>query len=150
MDFMPPVAFLFKVELEVQGKTIAETSFSDVSGMSVSLETEEYREYGETRTSYRIPTGVKYTNVVLKRGVAPAGSGFVEWCRSAMMEDGVTYIETGTLYVSLLDMSGTIVCRWKMTGAYPVKWDIGEFGGKKNDIAMETVEITYSALNRVA
>jgi phage tail-like protein len=148
VPFELPVAFYFNVKLVIDGAEISDTSFSEVSGMSSSLQTEEYKENGNNRYTYYIPTGVKYTNLVLKRGIAPLNSGFTQWCMQNMMQEGIEFITTGTLYVSLLNAEGSSACQWVLSNAYPIKWTIDQFNSTKNSIAFETIEIIYSYLSR--
>lgn len=48
----PPVAFYFNVTFE----GLIETSFQEVSGLQLEMETETIKEGGENSFSYQVPT----------------------------------------------------------------------------------------------
>ena len=78
-----PVVFHFKVE--VAGFDGDDNKFQEVSGLNAEVTTEEIREGGENNFSYRLPTGTKYGNLVLKRGYFNS-SGLGDWCREAIQD----------------------------------------------------------------
>ena len=66
--YYPPAGFYFKVEIVgVAGMNEdTEQRFQEVSGLSVEIETEELKEGGENRFSYKLPKRAKYPNLVLR------------------------------------------------------------------------------------
>ena len=62
-----PVAELrFKVQLQPD---LNIGRFSECTGISVEIETKEYMEGGANDFVHKLPTRVKYPNIVLKRGI---------------------------------------------------------------------------------
>ncbi|AWL07871.1 phage tail protein [Massilia oculi] len=126
-----------------------ETSFQEVSGIGGEMQVEEVIEGGETRFVHRLPTGVKYKPLVLKRGVAPAGSALAKWCR-ATLEGGLgRQILTVPLTVYLLDEEGNPLRAWLFADAYPTQWEIGNFDAMNNAVAIETITLSYTYSTRL-
>ena len=69
----PPPAFHFKVEVAGIGAG-NDVRFSDVSGLSMELATEELAEAGENRFIQKYPVRAKYPELVLKRGLLATDS----------------------------------------------------------------------------
>jgi len=142
-SYYPPVGFHFKVEFTGISAKKNDHQFQSVSGLSVDLETEEIAEGGENRFKHKIPVRTKYPNLVLKRGML-LDSGVITWCRKAM-ED--FEIEPINLTVSLLDEKHEALQTWKVTHAYPVKWNVGDLNAEENKIVIETLELSYNYFN---
>jgi phage tail-like protein len=145
--FYPPSAFYFKVEID--GEQSIDTSFSEVSGIKSEMEMDTpYREGGENGFVYQLPKGIKHGNLVLKRGVGPKDSPLVKWC-IAVFEGGlgepITPCQVG---VKLLDEEGQPLRHWTFEDAFPVKWEIDGFKSTKNEVAIETIELSYTTLTR--
>ncbi|MCX6853931.1 MAG: phage tail protein, partial [Verrucomicrobia bacterium] len=54
--FYPPVAFAFRLQMVGAASQVDETGFQEVSGLSVEMETEAYREGGQNLYSHKLPT----------------------------------------------------------------------------------------------
>jgi hypothetical protein len=67
-------AFHFMVRVGAPGDA-NETSFNEVSGMSVEMETENYQEGGENRFIHRLPKGVDVRQ--FSSGLAQCAKGLV-------------------------------------------------------------------------
>jgi phage tail-like protein len=142
-----PVAFYFSVSLTKAGAQVKAgmpgTSFMEVSGIGSKMDTETFKEGGNAKWVYHLPTGVKYDNLVLKRGITPINSDFAIWCKRNLMEEGCDQIITGDVAVSLLGPDSSAICKWNFKNAYPVKWAIDALNSKKNELAIETIELCY-------
>lgn len=151
--FYPPVSFYFSVKLSNAGEIVSsqspDTSFMEVSGISSKMETDIYKEGGNHKCVYNLPTGIKCDNLQLKRGITNKNSDFAKWCLKNLKDDAELKIITGTLEVSLLDREACPLCSWQFKNAYPVKWSVDSFNSKKNELAIETIEICYNSLARV-
>src|SRR4051794_39688899 len=114
--YYPPVGFHFDVRIldaysaaSIVGGQMGITpnvdgSFQEVSGISVSIETEDLREGGENRFVYKIPKGyISYTPLVLKRGLVSATSALGEWCKETFENGFENSILTKDILVSLLN-----------------------------------------------
>ncbi|MBI3525614.1 MAG: phage tail protein [Betaproteobacteria bacterium] len=144
----PPPAFYFKVTFSGFGD-YSDTSFQEVSGISRKMETEEYSEGGENRFVHHLPKPVKYENLVLKRGIATKKSELIKWCR-AVLEGGLTQpIQTRRILVLLMNATQVPIRAWQFTNAYPVKWAVDGFNSTKNEVSIETIELSYNEFSRV-
>lgn len=143
-----PVAFSFRVVFGEKSLK-DETSFQEVSGIGAQMDSEPVTEGGENRFVHRLPTGVKYEPLVLKRGVGPANSALVKWCR-VTFEGGLgERIQTAPLTIYLLDPAGNPLRAWQFADAYPTRWDAGTFDANRNEIAIETIQLSYTYCNRI-
>jgi phage tail-like protein len=147
MSDYPLPAFHFA--LRFSGPTgLLDTAFQEVSGMGAEMETETYREGGENRFVHQLPKGAKASRLVLKRGIASLESPLVRWCK-AVLESGLgTAIETKSVQVALLNELSAPVRVWSFDNAWPAKWSVDGFGAKKNEVAIESIELNYAASRR--
>lgn len=141
-SYYPLPAFYFKVEFSGLGSD-SDTSFQDVSGLKANVEVENYTELGENGCVYRLPTGLKYTDVTLKRGIAPSASPLVTWCSKIFDGNFMALIEPKKVDISLMNEEGNKTRSWSLINAYPLSWDIGNFNSQKNEVAIETIVLTY-------
>lgn len=145
---MMPRAYSFRVVFGEQSLS-DETSFQEVTGIGASMETEAVPEGGENRYVLQLPTGVKYGPLVLKRGIGPASSPLVRWCR-ATLESGLgPQVQTAPLTVYLLDPALEPLRAWLFANAYPTGWEADAFNADKNEVTIETVTLTYTFCNRI-
>ncbi len=141
-DF-PLAGFYFKLSFSgISGW--ADTSFKEVSGLVMEMGTEEIAEGGENRFKHRVPTGTKYQNLVLKRGVSFFNSDLITWCTDTIGGGLAETIMTKTIVVSLLNEFGIPVKSWNIVNAWPVKWETSSFDSMNNEIVIETLEFSFS------
>jgi len=147
-DEYPPSAFHFKVAFSAT-LGLLDTSFQEVSGMSVELETEDIVEGGENRYVHRLPKSIKHPKLVLKRGIGKISSPLVIWCKSVFEGDFILPIVPMPIVVFLLDENGIPKRAWSFMNTYPVAWDVEEFKSTKNEVAIEKIELSYTYSNRL-
>ena len=82
-NYYPPVGFHFKVEVLDLPPSDSDVRFTEVSGLSVEMATEEVAEGGETRFTQKYPTRAKYSELVLKRGLL-VNSEVIKWVRECI------------------------------------------------------------------
>ena len=139
MSYYPPAGFSFTVTITgISG--IEESSFQEVSGLNAKLGTEDIKEGGENRFSYRFPTPAKYENLVLKRGML-VGSPLINWVRDGIEQFKFT---PKLVVVSLLNENAQPLATWNFINAYPVAFKISEFKAQENAIVLETLELAYN------
>lgn len=149
MDLVtPPVAFHFSVVFTGMVPPVPDMAFQEVSGLESGLETEPVVEGGENRFVHQLPKPAKRGNLKLKRGMTTMASGLVLWCKSTIEGDFAEAITPKDITVSLLNEMGVPVAVWSVGNAYPVKWSVGGFDAMKNELAVETIELAYHALER--
>jgi phage tail-like protein len=132
-----PVAEL-SFQVEVPGMSIGR--FRECSGIEVEVEVKEYQEGGSNDYVHKLPTRVKYPNIVLKRGVTHE-EALAKWffdSRNAPQRRDVT--------ITLLGPGTKVVRRWSFLNAYPVKWTGPNLNASSNQIATETLEIVHNGL----
>lgn len=143
-----PVAFHFVVMFQGLDPPVPDMGFQEVSGLETEFEVDPLREGGENRFVHQLPKGVKNSNLKLKRGIGLRTSGLVHWCKTTLEGSFAEEIKTKTLLVSLLNEYHIPVAAWTVGNAYPIKWQIGGFDAMKNELAVETIELAYTTLER--
>jgi len=147
-DDHPLPAFHFAVSIGVLG-LLTDAAFQEVGGIGSEMTTEPFHEGGENRYVLQLPTGAKNTNLTLKRGVASLASPLVLWCKS-VLEGGLGESITPCLVnVLLLDELHLPVRTWTFENAYPVKWSVAGFNAMRNEVALETIELSYTTSTRM-
>lgn len=146
--FSPPVAFHFSVMFMGVMPPVPDMAFQEVSGLESVLETEAVTEGGENRFVHQLPKPAKRGNLKLKRGMSTYASGLVQWCKSTIEGDFAQAIQPKDITVSLLNEMRLPVAVWSIGNAYPVKWTLGAFDAMKNELAVETIELAYTTLER--
>ncbi|MBS1510484.1 MAG: phage tail protein [Bacteroidetes bacterium] len=151
--YYPPGGFNFRVAFTgVSGMDGDDHQrFQEVSGLSFEIETEPFTEGGENRFEYKLPKRVKYTNLVLKRGLITS-KVLTDWINSA--KDGFFWASPYPLFqpadilVTLMNDAGEPVAVWNVVQAYPVKWSMSDFNATANNIVVETLELAYQYFER--
>ena len=115
-------------------------SFQSVSGLSVTVETESYAEGGENRFVHEIPKGLKFSTLTLKRGLKSAPSSVANWCEDAYEQ---FVFKRLNLIIVLLSENHIPIKTWNVVGAYPIKYELGEFNAETQSILIETLELKY-------
>ena len=145
-DYYPPVGFYFK--LSFTGVSSAnDVGFQEVSGISTEMGIEEITSGGENRFKYKLPTGTKYGNLVLKRGLMLDSSQLAQWCFSTIGSDLSQTIIPRTIIVSLMDPDGKPLMIWNFVRAWPVKWSISDLKSMEGEVVVESIEFAYNYFN---
>lgn len=146
-EYYPPPAFHFM--LSFISPLWPDTAFQEVDGIGSEMEFQEFIEMGEHRFVHRLPKGVKHPLLRLKRGVAGQDSPLVSWCKSILEGNFAQRIDTQEVLVFLLNEEHVPLRGWSFANVYPIKWEIGAFHSTKNEVAIETIELSYTYSNRV-
>lgn len=148
----PSVGFHFKVNFEGIGISVGagpvqvgtadiDSRWTEVSGLSVELGTEELIEGGENRFVHKLPIRAKYPNLVLKRGYfSSLPSPLIKWANDAITN---LDIKPCNVHVVLLDEMHKPAQTWHFTNAYPVKISIGDLKATDNSYLIESIELAY-------
>ncbi len=143
----PPPAFSFRVTIGTASGS-ADTSFTDVSGIALEMDTETVVEGGENRFVHHLPTQRKHPHLELKRGIASLKSPLLRWCK-AVLEGGLGQpIVTETVIVHLLDEKQLPLRTWELSDAWPIKWEVEGFSSSKNEVAVEKIVLAYTCATR--
>ena len=151
-SYYPPTCFHFKVEfLGVSGMdSDTEHRFQEVGGLSFEVETEELKEGGENRFSYKLPKRVRYPNLVLKRGLLQ-GTAIQKWFKAAMNTYFTVVLydfKPADILITLKDEADGEVAQWKIYQAYPLKWSTSDLRASENALVIETLELAYQYFER--
>lgn len=133
-------SYRFWVELD----GLLTAGFTEVSGLQSEIETHEYQEGGLNQYSHHFPKRVKYPNLVLKRGIS--GSDEL-WNWYSAVIAGQYQRKNGSII--LMNQAGHEVQRWNFFNAFPVKWSGPDFNAARNEIGIETLELTHTGLKTV-
>ncbi|MDB5250062.1 MAG: glycerol acyltransferase [Segetibacter sp.] len=150
--YIPPAGFHFKVEfVGVDGMgSDTEQRFQEVTGLSFEVETEDFKEGGENRFSYKLPKRIRYPNLVLKRGLLK-GTALLNWFKSAISTYFTVVVydfKPADIMITLLDESGEAAAIWNVVQAYPLKWSVSDFRSTDNSVVVETIELAYQYFER--
>lgn len=141
----PPQSFNFKVEFDIDGVTYNSSSFQEVSGLTAELEPIAYREGGENRLTHKLPGAIKYSNVVLKRGLI-TDRKILDWCRDMGFSN---QNQTCDMKIILNNEYGKAVMTWKLNKAYLAKFEIDRIEEDKSGIAVEKMEFVVESFERL-
>jgi len=143
-NYYPPVGFHFKVEvLGLEKPVDHDVRFTDVSGLSMEMSTEEIAEGGQNRFLQKYPTRAKHPELVLKRGLLP-NSGIVTWVQECIEDFKIT---PKNIDIKLLNQEHQPLMTWHVINAYPTKWHISDLSAKSNSVVVETLQLFYQYFN---
>ncbi|MCH2233063.1 MAG: phage tail protein [Crocinitomicaceae bacterium] len=142
MSYYPAVGFYFSLSFSGDISN-AETSFKEVSGLTMEMDTESIEEGGVNDYTHIVPKRRKHQNLVLKRGYS-ANQELTTWCEDAIMGGLLEGVYPETLTVKLLNENGTPLKSWSFYNAWPVKWELSPFDSEKNEVVIESIEFAYS------
>jgi phage tail-like protein len=134
-------AFQFMVEID----GVSQARFQEVGGIDATTDLIEYREGGDMLGTRKLPGQTKHSNLSLKRGYTD-DTQLWKWYEDVMT--GRTENIRKNISVIQLDMAGQEKFRWNLFQAFPVKYTAPSYNGKGNDLAIETLEITYERIER--
>lgn len=129
----------FRFNIEIQGLIVG--AFSEVSGLQIEVETEEYKEGGVNDYVHKFPKMAKYQNLVLKRGITDSE---VLWKWHQDVVKGNVKRKSGSIV--LLDSTGEEKWRWGFVEAYPVKWTGPDFKADTSAVAVESLELCHNGI----
>ena len=146
-NYYPPVSFAFQVRI-AGNRTAGDSAFSEVSGLGVERSVTELKEGGENRFTLQLPGHLKYQTLQLKRGLMLAGSPLFDWFTQSLESDLSKRLQPKDLTVSLLDEAAKPVMSWSVVRAWPVKWNVSDFRAAENEVAIETLDLSFQRIER--
>jgi phage tail-like protein len=136
----PYMGYNFLVEIE--GLLVG--GFSDVSGLDVETEVQEYREGGQNEYVHKLAGPTKYSsNIVLSRGITDIESLW-SWHQDVVQGDFTR--RNGSIF--LLDSRRLPAMWWNFKDAYPVKWSGPQFSAGSGTVAVEKVELVHCGIEK--
>lgn len=139
-NYYPPVGFHFKVEVQDLPANDNDVRFTEVSGISVEMGTEEIAEGGENRFIQKYPTRTKYPELVLKRGLLLPNSAILDWIQKCLEDYD---IKPKTIFIKLLNEKHQPLLTWNVVNAYPTKWSVSDFNASNNAVVIESLQLFY-------
>ena len=133
---------VFRFVVEINGTQVG--GFSEVTGLEVRTEFDEYREGGVNDYVHKIAKETRYPNLTLKRGITDA-TELWEWHQQVVSGD----IQRKTVSVVLLDALRQEKWRWIFRDAYPVKWNGTDLNATGNTVAVESVELAHHGMTKL-
>jgi phage tail-like protein len=131
---------VFHFQVEWGGTRIG---FTEVSGLSVELQTIDYREGNMPEYQVTKMPGIpQYANIVLKRGMYRSDNEFFQWLNTVKMNS----IERRDITISLLNEEHSPVAVWKVKSAFPSKVEGPTLNSTGNEVAVETIELAHEGL----
>jgi phage tail-like protein len=135
--------FTFNFLLEIKGLTVG--GFSEVTGLQVEVEVQDYREGGVNEYIHKFSGPVRYpSNLVFKRGLTDAETLW-NWLQEILKGN----IQRRNISVCLADSAGEEKRRWDIDEAYPIRWVGPEFRAGTAEIAVETLEFVHRGFKLV-
>lgn len=138
----PPIGYHFQVAFFIDGVTPnhLDIRFQKVSGINVTVDTTPLTEGGENLCTHRLPTGIKYDNLKLERGLVIGSPLNTEF--DVVMS--LFKFAPSDILVSLLDEKSSPIANWLFIKAYPVKWSVSDLDANSNAVVIDTMELAYT------
>jgi phage tail-like protein len=116
--------------------------FTEVSGLSVEVTTEDVEEGGHNDFVHRLPGRCKVGNLVLKRGFTKSND-FLKW----NLDVAQGTIQRRNISVIIYNVDGSESMRWNFLNTYPVKWTGPQFKTDDTGAAVESLELAHEGFN---
>lgn len=130
----------FHFQVEWGGTKIG---FQEVSGLDKEYDMLEYREGSSPEyNKINMPGMVKYTDIVLKRGVFRGDNEFYAW----MQENKLNVAERRDITISLLNETHEPVVVWRVKNAWPKKIQSTDLKAEGNEVAIETLTVAHEGV----
>lgn len=123
-----------------------DSSFQEVSGLKLTLNTEERKEGGDNSSVIHLPKPPVYQDLVLKRCLMP-NSNLDNWCKNAFE---YFRFDPKDIEIALLGSRGEALALWNVQRAYPISWELSELKSTNNQLAIETLTLKYRSFRRAS
>ena len=140
----PLTGFHFIVAFELFPQLPHDFRFQEVSGLSVNVEMEAFKEGGQNRFQHQLPVRTNYTDITLKRGMFVLPSGIMAWCINAVQN---FEFQPSNLLISMLNDSHIPVHSYYVVNAIPKKVEFTSLNAEQNQVAIETLVLSYNYFN---
>ncbi len=117
-------------------------NFREISGIGCEVSTEDYHEGGVNHCTYKLPTGSRHPNLVLRAGISN-GRFLWAWYAAFALTSQVVPIP---LQLSLNNPDGSSARMWIVNNAYPVKWDGPTLNAQQGEVAIESLELAHQGI----
>ncbi|MEW6494901.1 MAG: phage tail protein [Cyanobacteriota bacterium] len=121
-------------------------SFSECSGLGVTVDKETYMEGGVNEQQRIFLKQAKFNDVTLKRGMTDDLT-FWDWV-SKTLNPGKK--ERRNVKILVFNQAGETMQCWTLIGAIPVAWKAPSLQANANSVAIEELTLAYEGLQVVA
>lgn len=137
----------FKFIVEIDG--LITFGFQEASGLANQTEIVELEEGGQNHYNYKFAGQSKFSNITLKRGIAPLESiYFHRWRKKVMKGDVKNALVNGS--ITLINLKTFYILRsWMFFEAWPCKMDISSFDSSGNSVVVSTLELAVTRIKEV-
>jgi phage tail-like protein len=125
-------------------------AFSEVSGLEMTMDVEEYSAGGINDHALKFPGRIKWSNLIMRRGVLAKrdpidGSDLWTWFQGYL--DGRGVRKDGLII--LCDENRNPRLTWSFRRGLPLKWTGPQLNAGQSQVAIEAVEIAHEGLTLV-
>ncbi len=136
-------AYLGTFLVEIDGVEIGR--FSEVTGLSVDVEVEDYVEGGENGFVHKFPGRMTWPNLVFKRGITKEDV-FMKWLHDSVGDGAAKRngkATRTTAAITMMSPDGKRLRKWNVVDAFPIRWTGPDFAVTSTEAAVEELEIAH-------
>ena len=89
-----------------------------------------------------MPGQVRYSNIILKRGITKGDNDFYNWISTIKLNT----VERRDISIALLNEAHEPVMVWRVKNAFPIRLIGPELNASANEIAIETLELAHEGI----
>lgn len=139
----------FNFTVEIDGVEVA--GFERASGLTVEMETTEYREGGVNDYVHKLPGQFQHSNLVLRKGLT----------KEALLWDWIQDVQVGSMSSARRNVHLKLregyksdeLWGWEFRKAYPVQWEGPELTGQRTgnaSVAVQLLELAHDGFTKVS
>ena len=118
-------------------------AFSEIAGLNIGYESTEYKEATTTGVRTLQVVGQRdVPTVTMKRGIFENSLDLYDWLNSMHTDD----FTKKDIIISMLNNNNEAVITWKITNAFPTKFEGPSLDAKSNDVSFQSLEVKGDAL----
>lgn len=138
----PYAAYPFAVEID----GISHAVFTECTLPVLEVEVEEVKEGGFNVGTHLLPGRVKRGSMTLKRGLAKSPR-LLDWYENIAQGSIKRRSVSVIFYDNQPGRGSQVVMRWNLVGAYPHKWTGPTLNSASNQVAIETLELSFESVS---
>lgn len=147
-DHIVVPSFMYSVVFFVKGlvPNPFDIRFSKVSGLSAEVAVKTISEGGQNMYQHKLPDGIKTSNLVLERGrvlLSPLDA-------QTNLQFSFYKFVPSHVVITLHNDDGIPLGAWMAFDAYPVKWSSSDLNADNTEYLIDTLELAYTRLQRLA
>jgi phage tail-like protein len=151
-DNQPFPAFLFSVDISINGTSVCGGMFSEVSGLEATMEPFAIREGGRNWGQVQRAGRISFSTVILKRGMTVSRDlwswfAFVNREQMALgFRADARIIMRDFAEEENAETSHRPTMIWKLYRTLPVKFKIGDLNASSSQIAIEELHLVHQGI----